>query len=299
MTERNTLKRRIRARMKRTGESYSTARRIIISSHRETREKAPRLQVSLAQPAIRTGDLEKDLEDLFHSVREPNCDVLVLPELIAANSSPDIYTATLKQVARAHRCYVVGGSSYTPGPDGKINGGLVVDEAGQIVARYEKFRPYGSENGAGVSSGNATGVFKLEGRTFAVMICADMWFSESFASLDCELDVLIIPSFSITQREEPDKARRLWQHMMIARAYEYSAYVGVCDWAHPCEFEGLPAAGVSGFADPRPNGESFFSGNGEKRIRTYSLDFNRLDAFRENRAHRGFSNRREELPNAT
>ncbi len=289
MTERNSFKRRVRARMARTGESYSTARRLVRNAHPEPSDKATKLRVSLVQPAVRTGDLETDLDVLFQALPTPTCDVLVLPELIACNASPATYEAAMRSIAMENRCHVVGGSAYAPAPDGKLNAGLVVDQSGKIVSRYEKFRPYGAENGAGVSRGKTSGTFEVAGRTFAVMICADMWFSESFALLGCEPDVLLIPSFSITQREDPDKARRLWQHMMIARAYEYAAYVGVCDWAHPCEFEGLPAAGVSGFADPRPNGESFFAGNGDDHIRTYTLDFERLESFRSNRVDRGFA----------
>ena len=294
MTARNSIKRRIRARMSKTGESYSTARRAILrASSQEDVSTAMSMNIVLAQPPRRTGDLEQDIETMFVGDTNPLCDLLVLPELIGANSEPDQYTRTIRSLARRFGCYVVGGSSYRPGSDGVVNAGIVVDSQGQTVTRYEKLRPYGSEIDAGISSGTKIGQFDLRGRSFAVMICSDLWFSETIASLGCHPDVLLIPSFSITQRGDPEKARQLWKHMLVARAYEYSAYVGVCDWAHPCEFEGLRASGVSGFADPRPNGESFFEGNGNRRVVSYELDFDRLDSFRENRVSRGFSTRLE------
>ena len=289
MTARNSLKRRVRARMSETGETYSTARRAILATaHPSSPPDAASLTVVLAQPTARSGDLEQDIQTLFGDNAVPDCDVLVLPELIGGESDVTRYENVIRSLARENDCHVVGGSCYRPGTEGVVNAGIVVDQKGSLVCSYEKLRPYGSENEAGVSAGTDVGQFELEGRSFAVLICSDVWFSETVSSLDCEPDTLLIPSFSITQRGEPKKARQLWRHMLVARAYEYSAYVGVCDWAHPCEFDGLSAAGVSGFADPRPDGEHFFEANLDQAIRAYRLDYDRLDSFRDNRSERGF-----------
>lgn len=293
MTSRNSLKRRIRARMSRTGESYSTARARVLAAGTlaGTPDLAASLTIALAQPPARSGDLAQDLAGLLAEGPVPQCDVLVLPELIGGHSAPSDYERVIAALARKHRCHVVGGSCYAATTAGTVNRGIVMAADGHKVASYEKSRPYGSENQTGIAAGSAVGSFEVAGRTITVLICSDLWFSENVSSLSPHPDVLLIPSFSITQREEPGKARRLWEHMLVSRAYEYSAYVGVCDWAHPCEFEGLPAAGVSGFADPRPNGEHFFAANLDQAFRAYELDFERLDAFRENRANRGFSSR--------
>ena len=165
---------------------------------------------------------------------------------------------------------------------------MVADAKGRIVARYEKVRPYGSELERGIVGGSSVGRFSVGDREFVVLICSDLWFSDSFSSLDAHPDAIFIPSFSVTQKEDPRSARQLWQHMTISRAYEYTSYVGVSDWAHSCKFDGLYAAGVSGFANPRPNGDCYYSANEEKKLRVYELDFSRLDAFRDNRAVRGF-----------
>ena len=291
MTSHNSLKRRVRARMSKSGESYSTARRAVLAAGLlEPEKRVSSLTVVLTQPKTRSGNLIADVSALFeHAKNVPKCDVLVLPELIGNDSDQSTYEQTIRSLAREHHCHVVGGTCYLPGKDGVVNSGIVVDPRGELVCRYEKIRPYGSENHTGVLGGTEVGSFELGGRTFSVLVCSDLWFSENVASLADKPDVFLIPSFSITQRGEPAKARRLWEHMLVSRAYEHSAYVGVCDWAHPCEFEGLPAAGVSGFADPRPNGESFFEGNLERTFHKYELDFDRLDSFRENRANRGFS----------
>ena len=219
MTSRNSLKRRIRARMSKFGESYSTARRAVLAAGLPLKQSASSLTVTLAQPKTRSGSLIEDVTKLFDDERSiPKCDVLVLPELIGNDSTPSTYEHTVCSLAQEHDCYVVGGSCYFPGTDGVVNSGVVIDPKGKLVCRYEKIRPYGTENHAGVSGGTVVGSFEIGGRTFSVLICSDLWFSENLASLDNDPDVLLIPSFSITQRGEPAKARRLWEHMLVSRA---------------------------------------------------------------------------------
>lgn len=289
MTARNSFKRRIRTRMTESGESYSTARQAILNAERNASSPAERLTVVLAQPASRTGDMGEDLYRLFNEESVPRCDVLVLPELIGAKDEGQKYLKSICDLAKDHQCHFVGGSRYVNRNGMQVNAGVVANERGKIIATYEKMRPYGSEIHTGVSGGNTVGKFTIRGRIFAVLICSDLWFSETFSTLDYHPDALLIPSFSITQRDDPTKPRELWEHMLVARAYEYTAYVGVCDWSRDCRFDdGLSAVGVSGFANPRPDGGGYYSGNGDSRFRSYELDFSRLDAFRENRAGRGF-----------
>lgn len=294
MTKQNSLKRLIRKRMKETGESYTKARRSILHN-REWHSKgvaestpAARLTVVLAQPATRSGVFRRDLDSLLQAQSHPECDVLLLPELIGGSGDPAEYEAAICGLAKDLGCHVVGGSCYVPTDRALVNSGIVADDQGRVVSRYEKVRPYGSEIGTGIAGGSKVGHFELQGRKFAVLICSDLWFSDTFTGLTDVPDTILIPSFSITQRDDPRKARELWKHMVIARAYEYTSYVGVSDWAHPCKFEGLCAAGVAGFANPRPNGDCFYSTNEDLQLKAYDLDYARLDAFRDNRDVRGF-----------
>lgn len=293
MTARNTLKRLIRARMQKTDESYSTARQIILQnaeSHTfgDAETAIDKLRVTLAQPSSRTGDFEIDIDALFDGQDFPDCDVLVLPELIGGTADSKLYESLIRDLATRLKCHVVGGSCYIPSDQALINSGIVINERGVIVSRYEKVRPYGSELETGVAAGKKFGRFNIGGRWFAVLICSDLWFSDSLSGLNERPDTLLIPSFSITQRDNPKKARELWKHMLISRAYEYTAYIGVSDWAHPCRFDGLPAAGVTGFANPSPNGDFFYTTNTEQKFRSYELDYTKLDSFRANREVRGF-----------
>lgn len=248
------------------------------------------LSVVVTQPRFRSGDCATDVARLFDDgPSPPSCDVLVLPELIGGDSHVDEYLAVLRSLAQRFACTVVGGSCYAHRGDARLNTGYVVADDGRVLCQYDKRRPYGVENDAGVGEGSAIGQFEIGGRRVAVLICSDLWFSRSIFAIDGEPDMLLIPSFSITQRGRPNKARALWQHMAVARAYEFSTYVGVCDWSEDCAFEGFYAAGASGFADPRPHTDEFFSANGDALWRGYTLDFDRLEALRVSRERRGFS----------
>src|SRR5262249_6409354 len=157
-----------------------------------------------------------------------------------------------------------------------------------IIAHYEKHRPYGSELAHGIVGGHTWGQFSLHGRHCVVLICFDLWFSASFHQLGRLPDVVLTPSFSVSQKASPRPAQTLWKHMTVARAYEFATYVGVSDWAYPCAYDGLRSCGVAGLADPHPDGTGFFTPVGDAVFRSYQLHFDRLDQLRENRRTRGF-----------
>jgi predicted amidohydrolase len=53
-----------------------------------------------------------------------------------------------------------------------INCGAAADPAGQIIARYEKLRPYALESKLGIAPGHRSGQFKIQGSRVLVLICA-------------------------------------------------------------------------------------------------------------------------------
>ena len=94
---------------------------------------------------------------------------------------------------------------------------------------------------------------------------------------------------SVTRKPTPDYSRTLWQHLAVARAYEFGCYVGISDWGHPSELPLLFSNGVAGFADPTLIDPSrFFQPVGEAAVRAYPIDLDALDAFRKDRQDRGF-----------
>ncbi|MFI6396264.1 carbon-nitrogen hydrolase family protein [Nonomuraea sp. NPDC050540] len=209
-------------------------------------------------------------------------DLVVLPELAGSRLPRAEYLERVSGLARRAGAYVVGGSHYDAVEGGSVNRGVVADPAGRVVAEYEKAHPYGVEHRAGVLPGRPSQTFELAGRRVRVLVCADLWYS---ARLAAPVDAVLVPAFSVTQWDSPDPSRALWQHMSVARAYEFMTYVAVSDWQHGASYHGAPCAGVTGFADPYPARPAEYYARGAG-VRV--MDFERLDALRADRAGRGF-----------
>jgi hypothetical protein len=77
--------------------------------------------------------------------------------------------------------------------------------------------------------------------------------------------------------------------MAVARAYEFSVYVGISDWAFPCEYHGLRSSSVAGLADPRPrDGNGFFTRIGQRALTAHEIDLPRLRELRRHRNEHAF-----------
>lgn len=225
-------------------------------------------------------------------------DVLLLPELFGGEIETAAYEQHLGEFAARVGCHVVGGSHHAPAGGELTNAGTIVGPSGAVIDRYGKRRPYGSEQET-VTADHATGAgrFHIAGREVVVVVCADFWFSEFLHGLDTSPDVVLVPAFSVSQKPSPDHARSLWTHMTASRAYEFSAFIGVSDWAHPVAWDGLPSSGVAGFADPNPTLDRVhFDPAGDAGVMIVDPDFARLDELRLNRIERGFDPMRSPNP---
>ena len=217
-------------------------------------------------------------------------DILLLPELVGGESKRDEYQSFACHLARGLGCFVVAGTHHDKNNGRKINCGVVADPAGAIVSRYDKLRPYGIESKLGISPGSEVGTFSVGDCRVLVLVCADFWYSNVFLQrLEPRPDLILVPTFSISLRATPHAARSLWRSMAISRAYEFGVYVGISDWAHPCDYHGLKSSSVAGFADPRPhNHDEFFLRLGRRSIAAHTLDLARLRELREHRATHAF-----------
>ncbi len=216
-------------------------------------------------------------------------DVLLLPELVGGESHPADYEASVRELAAALGCHVVGGSHYPAGGAARVNRGLVAGPDGSVRCHYEKLHPYGVERSACVEAGTAPGWFECAGRQVLVLLCADFWFSRVFHDLPLEPDVVLVSSFSVSRKPDPHQPRSLWRHMAVARAYEFGAFVGISDWAHPIEHAGTVSSGVAGLARPNPPlREPYFQPVSRAGTEAFELDFERLEELRRDRGATGF-----------
>lgn len=248
------------------------------------------MKLALVNPALAAGASERNLAEL-RALLDPlrpqleSSDLVLLPEHWHFGGWDD-YLADTQGLARWLGCHLVAGSFHKHEEAGPVNTGAVLGPTGEILHRYDKLRPYGVERNW-VVPGQHFGAFQLQGRRISVMICADFWFTDLFLHHTPLPDLVLVPALSVTRKPSPTYSRALWQHLAVARAYEYGLYVGVSDWAVGSDLPHLPASGVSGFADPtQTNAEALFQPVAS--VGLVELDFARLDAFRQDRRSQGF-----------
>lgn len=138
--------------------------------------------------------------------RLPWIQMVVLPELCAygprtRHAEPPDGPAerAFCRLAREQQLWLVPGSLFQTEGTHIYNVALVINPAGEIVARYRKiypFRPYEH----GVSSGNAFCTFTVPGvGRFGVCICYDIWFPEIVRTLAwLGAEVVLCPTLTNT-----------------------------------------------------------------------------------------------------
>ncbi|MEV0621026.1 carbon-nitrogen hydrolase family protein [Nonomuraea sp. NPDC050404] len=242
------------------------------------------MKILLVQPPHWSPDGHANFDAIEKLIGSTTGDVMLLPELAGSHLPRPDYLARVRDLAKGCGLAVVGGSHY----DGQVNRGAVFDRRGELLLEYDKVHPYDMELRSGVRPGSPSAGFELAGRRLHVLLCADLWYSASLAAHD-GFDAVLVPAMSVTRWDGPAPARQLWQHMSVARAYEFMTYVAVSDWHHESTYQGHPCAGVTGFANPCPTTHTgFFTGPPDAPVSAYELDFDRLDAFRHDRNERGF-----------
>jgi predicted amidohydrolase len=253
------------------------------------------MKVLLTQQRVRSEDAGENFRGVarllkLSRIRLSPDDILLLPELIGGESERKHYERSTSELACSIGCHVVGGTNHHKRRGKIVNSGVVADRQGKIVAAYDKLHPYSIETRLGVAPGLSVGQFEILDCRVLVLVCADFWYSDVFLrQIRPRPDLILVPTFSISRRPSPRAARSLWRSMAIARAYEFSVYVGISDWAYPCEYHGLRSSSVAGLADPRPhNGNGFFAQVGDRSLVAYEIDLPRLRDLRQYRNEHRF-----------
>lgn len=149
-----------------------------------------------------------------------------------AQPFPNEAIAQFQEDARRYGIWLIPGSMFEKKPDGRIfNTSVVINPAGEIVARYSKmfpFRPYE----AGISAGTEFCIFDVpEIGRFGLSICYDIWFPETTRQLTSQgVEVLLHPVLTGTTDREAEIA------IARATAAQFQCYV--------FDVNGLAAGGV-------------------------------------------------------
>ena len=251
------------------------------------------MRLILMQPRLRAYNSAQNLETIESLVTSikgevvPG-DVILLPEHFTFDDDAKSYHTFIHRLAKVSGSTVVGGSHHRTVNGKRYNIGVIVDAQGNELGTYTKLRPYFNEQ-KHIVSGETFDEFTINGRNILILICADFWYSDIILKASRLPDVVLIPSLSVSRKPSPEFSRALWRHLAIARAYEFGVFVGISDWAEDSELPKNRTCGVGGFADPTAvEPEEFFQSISQKGISIFDLNFEALEAFREDRRMRGF-----------
>jgi len=171
--------------------------------------------------------------------------------------------------ASRHRIWLIPGSMFETGKDGRIyNTSVVINPKGEIIAQYRKmfpFRPYEVE----VSAGSEFCVFDVpEVGRFGLSICYDIWFPETTRQLTAMgAEVLLHPVLTGTTDRDAEIA------IARATAAQFQCYI--------FDVNGLDAGGVGKSLVVDPTATVLHQSGGQEDMFPIEIDFDQVRRQRE------------------
>jgi omega-amidase len=176
------------------------------------------------------------VEKLIEKALIDKPDILVLPELWTtgydltrldkiADQGAIQTIEFLQKAAKKHQVHFVGGSVANRGENGVKNTLLIINNTGQLVHQYSKLHLFKlMDEHLFLEAGTKKGLFKLEDRQFACVICYDIRFPEWIrAHTAVGAEALFVVA------EWPAERLAHWRALLIARAIENQCYVIACN----------------------------------------------------------------------
>jgi predicted amidohydrolase len=187
----------------------------------------------------------------------------------APQAVPGAHEQGLAAAAAKHGVWIVNGSNFERGADGRIyNTASVINPQGQVIRRYRKmfpFRPYERE----VSAGNEFCVFDVPGvGRFGLSICYDLWFPETTRTLTAMgAEVLLHPVLTRTIDRDVEIA------MARAASAQFQCFV--------FDINGLAAGGIGRSCVFSPSGSVLHQAGGQDEIIPIEVDLAQVRRQRE------------------
>ncbi len=172
--------------------------------------------------------------------------------------------------ARRHGIWLIPGSMFEKAEDGRVyNTSVVIDPAGEIVARYRKmfpFRPYEED---AVAAGTEFCIFDVPGvGRFGLSICYDIWFPETTRQLTSQgVEVLLHPVLTGTADRDAELA------IARATAAQFQCYV--------FDVNGLGAGGVGRSCVVAPSAHVLHQSAGQEDLFPIEIDLDQVRRQRE------------------
>ncbi len=186
-----------------------------------------------------------------------------------ARPFPNDALEQFQNLASRHRIWLIPGSMFETGKDGRIyNTSVVIDPKGDIVAEYRKmfpFRPYEVE----VSAGTEFCVFDVpEVGRFGLSICYDIWFPETTRQLTAMgAEVLLHPVLTGTTDRDAEIA------IARATAAQFQCYI--------FDVNGLGAGGVGKSLVVDPTATVLHQSGGQDDMFPIEIDLDQVRRQRE------------------
>lgn len=198
-----------------------------------------KLTIACIQMDLAFGDPKKNFqsaENLIQEAAAKKPDIILLPELWTtgydltrineiADENASETTVFLQNAARKHGIHFVGGSVANKTSEGVFNTLLIVDKHGNKIHEYSKLHLFKLMNEhLFLTRGKSKGLFQLENRKFAGVICYDIRFPEWIRTHTAEgAEALFVVA------EWPHSRLSHWRSLLIARAIENQCFVIACN----------------------------------------------------------------------
>ena len=168
---------------------------------------------------------------LKEAAQEPGS-LVVLPEMFATGFTMNVEAMAepyegqteqfLKQLAREHQAYLIGGAPMRSRAGQARNKALVFGPAGELLGYYSKMRPFAPGGEAQhYHAGHSPVAIDCAGIKVAPFICYDLRFPELFRQVTARHR----PELFVVIASWPEKRVAHWIRLLQARAIENQAYV--------------------------------------------------------------------------
>jgi len=198
-----------------------------------------KLKISCIQMDIVFGNPIRNYQNttkLIEKAMGENPDIIVLPELWTtgydltrldeiADQNAIKTIDFLQEAAKKHQVHFVGGSVANRVEKGVLNTMLIITKDGQPVQHYSKLHLFKlMDEHLYLEARAEKGLFQLENRPFAGVICYDIRFPEWIRAHTSEgAEALFVVA------EWPEQRLAHWRALLIARAIENQCYVIACN----------------------------------------------------------------------
>jgi len=198
--------------------------------------------------------------------RFPWVDMIVLSELCTfgpekkyAEPLPSQTERKYAQIAEELDVWLIPGSLYEQAGDETFNTTSVINNQGEIIARYRKIYPFLPYE-KGVSAGNEFIVFDVPQGRIGVAICYDLWFPEVARELASRgAEVLIYPTLTGT----------IDRSIEITMAKATAAF----NQCYVVAVNGLGDYGLGQSVMAAPDGETIYQAGNTREIIPIEIDF--------------------------